>query len=65
MVADCEGCLYEFLEMMGSDFNQLNKVIFEADQPQNCDYDNVKQKLKNAGFKEIDNHDNFRFVYIK
>ena len=25
----------------------------------------VKQKLKNAGFKEIDNHDNFRFVYIK
>ncbi len=65
LVADCEGCLYEFLESMGEDFNKLNKVIFEADQPDICDYSKVKEKLTNAGFKETDNQDNFRFVYIK
>jgi FkbM family methyltransferase len=65
IVADCEGCVYDFLEMMGEDFNKLNKLIFEADKPDICDYSKVKDKLTNAGFKEVDNQDNFRFVYIK
>ncbi len=51
--------------MMGADFNHLNKVIFEADQVELCNYDEVKKKLINNGFKEVDNINNFRFVYIK
>jgi FkbM family methyltransferase len=65
LVADCEGCLCEFLEMMGDDFQHLTKVIFEADQTHLCDYEKIKEKLKNAGFVEKDNNHNFRFVYIK
>ncbi len=65
LVADCEGCLCEFLEMMGDDFNKLTKVIFEADQTHLCDYEKIKEKLKNAGFVEKDNNHNFRFVYVK
>jgi len=65
LVADCEGCLYEFLEMMGNDFNNLTKVIYEADQPDICDYVKVKEKLINAGFIMKDNNSDFRFVYVK
>ncbi len=65
LVADCEGCLFEFLEMMNDDFNLLNKVIYEADQPHICDYNKVKEKLLNAGFRLVDDKDNFRFVYMK
>lgn len=65
LVADCEGCLYDFLEIMGDDFNNLTKVIYEADQPHLCDYNKVKEKLLNAGFVLKDNNFDFRFVYIK
>ncbi len=65
LIADCEGCLGEFLDMMGNDFNYLNKVIFEADQPHLCDYNKIKEKLINSGFKLKDNNSDFRFVYIK
>lgn len=65
IVADCEGCLYNFLEDMGDDFNKINKIIFEADQPDICNYQSIKDKLINNGFKEIENKDNFRYVYMK
>lgn len=65
LVADCEGCLGEFLIMMGSDFDHLKKVIFEADQKQLCDYNLVKDKLTKSGFREVENKDDFRFVYIR
>ena len=38
IVADCEGCLCEFIETMGDDFNKINKIIFEEDQEQMCNY---------------------------
>lgn len=65
LIADCEGCLEEFLENMGNDFNHLNKVIYEADQSHMCDYEKIKEKLINSGFVEKDNNNDFRFVYIK
>ncbi len=67
LVADCEGCLEEFLEIMGNDFNDLNKIIYEADQPHICNYDKIKEKLLNAGFVEKNKSfkDVDRYVYIK
>lgn len=67
LVADCEGCLGEFLETMKDDFNSLTKIIYEEDQPHMCDYQKIKDKLINAGFVEKDKSFNqvFRYVYIK
>jgi len=63
IIADCEGCLCEIIELMGDDFNYINKIIFEEDQKHMCDYTLLKEKLKKNGFKEIEN--GFRCVYYK
>lgn len=67
IVADCEGCLCEFIETMGNDFNNINKIIFEEDQPQMCNYAALKEKLINLGFKKIEEvHSGInRCVFIK
>lgn len=72
LVADCEGCLEEFLEMMGDDFNDLNKIIYEEDQPHLSNYESIKNKLLKAGFTQADkrverqgNYDMGRYVYTK
>jgi FkbM family methyltransferase len=65
LIADCEGCLQEFLEIMGDDFSNLNKVIFEQDRGEMCNYELIKNKLIQSGFKEVDNSDNNRYVYMK
>jgi FkbM family methyltransferase len=67
LVADCEGCLEEFLEIMGDDFDYINKVIYEEDQPHMCNYDKIKEKLLNAGFVEKNKSfkDVNRYVYMK
>ena len=54
IVADCEGCLCEFIETMGDDFKNINKIIFEEDQRDMCDYELLKQNLINDGFKQIE-----------
>ena len=65
LVADCEGCLEDFLDVMGDDFYKLKKVLFEADFPQLTNYDKIKKKLFDAGFKEKFNSSNFIYVFIK
>jgi FkbM family methyltransferase len=65
IVADCEGCLGEFIKNMGNDFNKINKVIFEADYPELCNYNEIIENLKNNGFTMAENKDNFRYVFIK
>ena len=65
IVADCEGCLGEFIKNMGDDFNKINKVIFEADYPKLCNYNEIIENLKNNGFTMVENKDNFRYVFIK
>ena len=65
LIADCEGCLEEFLDMMGDDFYKLKKVLFEADLPKLTNYDKIKKKLFDAGFKEKFNSFNFIYVFIK
>ena len=67
LVADCEGCLCEFIDNMGNDFYKLNKIIFEADYPNLCDYNKLIKHLLNNGFKMIEKNFNVvnRYVFIK
>lgn len=65
IVADCEGCLGEFIKKMGQDFNKINKVIFEADYPVLCNYNEIIKNLKKNGFTMVENKKNFRYVFIK
>jgi hypothetical protein len=50
---------------MGDDFNKINKVIFEADYPKLCNYNEIIKNLKSNGFTMVENNDNFRYVFIK
>lgn len=67
LVADCEGCLCDFFNMIGDDLDNFNKIIFEADQETLCNYVNIIDLLTNHGFIEIDNSFNVvnRYVFIK
>ena len=47
------------------DFNKINKVIFEADFPKLCNYNEIIEKLKNNGFTMAENKNNFRYVFTK
>lgn len=53
LVADCEGFLERFFDENPELYNELQKVIFESDYPNKCDYDKIKKNLANADFKEI------------
>lgn len=53
LVADCEGFLEEFFEEHPQLFDQLHTVIFEADYPQKCNYNKIRQTLKERGFCEL------------
>ncbi len=67
LVADCEGCLEEFLDIMGGDIHFLKKIIFEEDQPNICNYQKIKEKLVSLGYVEKNKSFNevFRYVYMK
>ena len=53
LVADCEGCLEEFIDMIDKDLDNYNKILFEEDQTDKCDYKKVIKKLEDNGFKLI------------
>lgn len=63
LVADCEGFLEEFFEEHPHLFDQLHTVIFEADYPDKCNYDNIRNTLKECGFIEV--LSGFQNVYKK
>jgi FkbM family methyltransferase len=63
LVADCEGFLEIFFDENPSLYNTLNKVIFEADYPNKCNYNKIKNNLNSKGFKNIIN--GFQNVWIK
>ncbi len=63
LVADCEGFLEEFFEEHPQLLDQLHTVIFEADYPNKCNYDNIRTALKKHGFIEI--LSGFQNVYKK
>jgi hypothetical protein len=52
---------------MNNDLINYNKIIFEEDQPDICDYNKVHEILINYGFTLIEKnlHKVYRYVYIK
>ena len=63
LVADCEGFLETFLNENPILYTQLDKIIFECDRGDVCDYNFIKSELIKHGFtpKEV----GFQCVYLK
>jgi FkbM family methyltransferase len=53
LVADCEGFLGQFFEENPRLYEQLNLVIFEKDNPANCNYTLILENLKSHGFTNL------------
>lgn len=53
LVADCEGFLETFFDEHPFLYDQLHTVIFEADFPNKCNYDKIRNILKQKGFREV------------
>ncbi len=68
LVADCEGYLEKFLEENPNLYKQLNKIIFEEDYGEKCNYKEIKSKLKEHNFIEkeyLSDGKIFHSVWIK
>jgi FkbM family methyltransferase len=53
LIADCEGGLGLFLKENPTLYNDIRMIIFEADYPDKCDYDLIKNNLSLFGFTKI------------
>jgi FkbM family methyltransferase len=53
LIADCEGFLEEFYDENTDFFDSLRLIIFECDRPDKCNYDKIKNNLKNKGFTNL------------
>jgi FkbM family methyltransferase len=63
LVADCEGFLERFFDENPSFYDNLRLIIFEADYPEKCNYDKIKQKLRDNFFTNVlEGHQN---VWLK
>lgn len=63
LIADCEGFLEIFFDENPSILNNLRLVIFEEDYPDKCDYEKIRNLLKENGLREnLRGHQN---VWIK
>ena len=51
LVADCEGFLEQFFDENPEFYKQITLIIFEKDRPDKCNYDSISSKLKEFGFK--------------
>lgn len=63
LVADCEGFLEQFLRENPTFSARLNTVIFEMDCPERCNYEFVKQVLRDAGLHPV--IDEFQSVWVR
>jgi FkbM family methyltransferase len=63
LVADCEGFLEQFFRENPTFALKLNIVIFEMDCPERCNYDFVKQVLRDAGLHPV--IDEFQSVWVR
>jgi len=63
LIADCEGFLEVFFDENPFFYDNLRLIIFEADYPEKCNYDKIKNKLIEKKFnKLLEGHQN---VWIK
>ena len=54
LVVDCEGCMETFINENLDMLSSLRLIMFEEDQPNICNYDNIKNILKNNNFYEVE-----------
>jgi len=52
LVADCDGFLERFFDENPNFYDGLRLIIFEADYTEKCDYNKIRNTLKQKGFKE-------------
>ena len=50
LVADCEGCLEEFLNIYGNYIKNYKMVMYEKDFPDICNYKKISKKMRKWGF---------------
>ena len=63
LIADCEGFLEVFFDENPDFYDKLRLIIFEADYPEKCNYNKIKNTLINKNFKKIlEGHQN---VFLK
>jgi hypothetical protein len=53
LVVDCEGFMETFLDENPGVLNGLRLILFEADRPDICNYEKIRELLFSSGFKEI------------
>jgi len=53
LVADCEGFLEIFFDENPTFYDNLRLIIFEADYPEKCNYNKIRNTLKLKGFNEL------------
>lgn len=53
LIADCEGCLERFLQENPTFLDGLRLILFEADYPQTCNYEAIRNTLKEKGFTNL------------
>jgi len=66
LVADCEGFLEVFFDENPDFYDNLRLIIFEADYPEKCNYDKIRNNLQKKGFtKLLEGHQNVwtKFVF--
>ena len=63
LIADCEGFLETFFDENPSFYQELRLIIFECDYAKKCNYNKIKNSLKNNNFVSVVT--GFHCVYIK
>ena len=53
LVADCEGFLERFFDENVNFYDSLRLFIFESDYPDKCNYNKIRNTLREKGFKEV------------
>lgn len=53
LVADCEGCLCNFIKENEKYIKNYKLIIFERDMPNKCNYKLIDEQLKKWNFKQI------------
>ena len=63
LFCDCEGCLCSFLDEYPYILKDLRLIIYEADYPNMCNYNNINAIIEKNGF--VKKESGFLNVYIK
>ena len=53
LVADCEGCLCDFINENKKYIKHYKLIIFERDMPNNCNYESIDKQLLNWNFTKV------------